>query len=89
MQTPEKNDSPYRSERQDGEEDIRAAWAVGFSRAAEVSGAGLQFVLPVLAGWWGDKQLGTGWLFLGIGLVLGSTLSILTLLHIVNPRRNS
>ncbi len=77
------------SEPHDEHDDIRAAWAIGFSRAAEVSGIGMQFVLPTLAGWWGDQKLGTGYLFLGIGLVLGMGMAIFSLLRIVNPPKKS
>lgn len=65
------------------EEDIRAAWAIGFSRAAEISGVGMQFILPTLFGWWVDQKLGTMYIGLGVGLGLGMLLSFFSLLHIV------
>lgn len=65
------------------EKDIRAAWAIGFSRAAEISGVGMQFVLPTLVGWWIDQKLGTSFICLGIGLGLGMLLSFFSLLHLV------
>ncbi|MBE6429196.1 MAG: AtpZ/AtpI family protein [Planctomycetaceae bacterium] len=79
---PEEN-FPFKKDRTEDERDIRAAWAIGFSRAAEISNVGLQFVLPVLAGWWLDQKLETGILCLCVGLFLGMVLSLLTLLHLV------
>ena len=75
--------SPFKRDPEEQEHDLRAAWAIGFSRAGEISGVGMQFVLPTLAGWWADSKLGTGCLFLLVGLGLGGMLSILSLLHIV------
>ncbi len=74
-----KDDSPENSR----EKDTRAAWAVGFSRAAEISNVGLQFVLPTLFGWWCDQKLNTPFIGLGIGLAVGMFLAIISLLHIV------
>ena len=60
-----------------------------FFASGEVSVIGIQFVLPTLAGWWGYQKLGTGYLFLGIGLVLGMGMAIFSLLRIVNPPKKS
>ena len=73
--------SPFKREQTEGEEDIRAAWAVGFSRAGEISGIGMQFVLPTMAGWWLDQKFGTGILCLCVGGMCGGLLAFFSLLH--------
>ncbi|MBE6426918.1 MAG: AtpZ/AtpI family protein [Thermoguttaceae bacterium] len=75
--------SPFKRDLTEGEEDLRAAWAVGFSRAGEISGIGMQFILPTLAGWWLDQKLGTGLVCLAVGGVCGGLLSFFSLLHLI------
>ncbi|MCR5164643.1 MAG: AtpZ/AtpI family protein [Thermoguttaceae bacterium] len=77
---------PYKKDMPEPGEDLRAAWAIGFSRAAEISGIGFQFVLPTLAGWWLDQKLNTPYVFLGIGITLGLLMAFFSLLHIVKKK---
>lgn len=76
------NISPFKKNQAEGEEDVRAAWAIGFSRAAEISNVGFQFVIPVLIGWQIDRTFTSKPIGLCVGLVMGMTLSLLLLLHL-------
>jgi len=78
--------NPYKNDVPGTDEDLRAAWAIGFSRAAEVSGVGFQFVLPTLGGWWLDQKLGTPFVFFGIGITLGMLMAFFSLLRIVKKK---
>ncbi len=74
--------SPFKKDRTEEDEDVRAAWAVGFSRAAEISNVGFQFVIPVLVGWQIDRKFGTEPICLCVGLALGMCLSLTLLFHL-------
>ena len=77
---------PYKKDMPEPGEDLRASWAIGFSRAAEISAIGFQFVLPTLGGWWLDQKLNTPYVFLGIGITLGLLMAFFSLLHIVKKK---
>ena len=70
-------------EESDGLPDVRAAWAIGFSRAAEISGIAFEAILPALAGVWLDFKLGTVLVFFAVGLVFGLMAATIHLLRFV------
>ena len=64
-------------------EDLRAPWAIGFAKASEITGIALQAIFPALLGVWLDLKCGTLVLFFFLGLVLGMTSAVISLLKFV------
>ena len=64
-------------------EDLRASWAIGFAKASEITGIALQAILPALAGVWLDLKCGTLVLFFFLGLALGMTSAVVSLLRFI------
>ncbi|MDO4574870.1 MAG: AtpZ/AtpI family protein [Planctomycetia bacterium] len=77
--------NPYHDfpEDSDAHEDLRAGWAIGFAKAAEISGIAMEAILPSLLGVWLDMRLGTVLLFFAIGLIFGLTAATIHLLRLV------
>jgi ATP synthase protein I len=71
--------------------DKRSPIAQAIGVAYEIIGASMTFVLPTVGGWWLDQRLGTGpiWLLVGVvlGLVIG-TWSLVKLIQGLNKKNN-
>jgi hypothetical protein len=68
--------------------DDRSPAAKAYQWASRIMVVSLEMVLPGVAGYWVDQQLGTVCLFLLIGLALGCTGAVLHLIRFtkMNPR---
>ncbi|MEE8452012.1 MAG: AtpZ/AtpI family protein [Thermoguttaceae bacterium] len=62
--------------------DDRSPMAVAMAWTSHVTAIAMEMVLPALAGIWADRQLGTGMLFLLLGVVFGFTLGMWSLLKL-------
>ena len=60
--------------------DDRSAVAVALSWTSRITATSLELVIPGLAGYWLDQQLGTKVLFTVVGLALGMPLALWHLL---------
>ncbi len=70
----------------EGPKDDRSPLAVGYGWAAQITGIGFEFVLPILVGVWLDRKLGTLILFLFAGLLLGMGIAFVRLREIVRQK---
>ena len=70
--------------------DDRSAIARAYGWTAQITTIALEMVLPALGGVWLDKKLGTKFLFLIIGAVLGFVVGFWHLLKLtVNASKNT
>jgi F0F1-type ATP synthase assembly protein I len=64
--------------------DDRSSAAIAYQWASRIMVVALEMVLPGLAGYWLDKQLGTVVLFMLVGFSLGCTAAVI---HLVRMTR--
>ena len=70
--------------------DDRSAIAKAYGWASRIMVVSLEMVLPGLAGYWLDQQLGTVALFMILGFAAGGVAAVVHLLHMIraeNRRR--
>jgi F0F1-type ATP synthase assembly protein I len=70
-------------------ENGRSSLAIAYTWAWRVIAISLEMVVPGLAGYWIDTQLGTKALFMILGFVIGMTVAILHLVQIARGSSNS
>ena len=69
--------------------DDRSPMAVAMAWTSHVTAISMEMVLPGLAGIWVDRRLGTGMLFLLLGVAFGFALGMWSLLKLARtPRRD-
>ena len=69
--------------------DGRSPIAIGFQWASRITAAGLAFALPMLAGHWVDRSLGSAPAGLLVGLGLGSILGLIQLIRVARDSSSS
>jgi hypothetical protein len=67
----------------------RSPVAVAYQWASRIMVVAMEMVLPMLAGHWLDKKLGTVVLFLLIGLGLGCTAAVVHLMQMISSPKQS
>ncbi|MBN2475768.1 MAG: AtpZ/AtpI family protein [Pirellulales bacterium] len=65
--------------------DDRSALALGMEWTSRLTTVSLEMVLPGVLGHWVDRQLGTGMVFLVLGVVLGLTTGMWHLIRMTHP----
>lgn len=68
--------------------DDRSPAAKAYQWASRIMIVSLEMVLPGLAGYWIDKQLGTVVLFMLMGFALGSTAAVIHLVRMTRSDQN-
>ena len=69
--------------------DDRSPIAAAYQWASRITIVAFEMVLPGLAGYWLDQQLGTVVLFMLVGFGLGCTAATVHLAQMVRPGRDS
>lgn len=62
--------------------DDRSAIAQAWAWSSRITAIALEMALPAAAGYWLDEKLGTGLVFLMVGVILGMTLGLTSLMRI-------
>lgn len=65
----------------------RNALAIAFEWSSTIISISIAMVVPGLIGYYADTRLGTGFLFLTVGMVLGVTLGIRQLIRLAQPKQ--
>ncbi|MBL8828947.1 MAG: AtpZ/AtpI family protein [Planctomycetaceae bacterium] len=71
-------------------QDDRSILAIALQWSSTVMTISIEMVVPGLLGYWADSRLGTGFLFLMLGMLFGVTLGIWQLVRLTqleSPRR--
>jgi F0F1-type ATP synthase assembly protein I len=69
--------------------DERPPFVVAMEWASRITTISIESLLPILAGYWLDRRLGTRVLFLIIGAALGFVISLWSLIRLTKPTGGS
>ena len=69
--------------------DDRSATAKALSKTSEVTSICLMMILPALIGYLVDRWLGTGFVFMVLGLIFGMTGAVMQLMKLVSANESS
>lgn len=67
--------------------DDRSSLALGLEWSSRITTVALEMVVPALIGYWIDLKLGTPWVFLVFGTVLGFVTGLMSLLRMTRPAK--
>ena len=65
--------------------DGRSPYALAMEWTSRITTISLEMVVPPAVGYWLDRRLGTGVLFLILGMVAGFTTAIISLVKLTRP----
>lgn len=65
--------------------DDRSPYVVAMERASRITTISLEMVLPALGGFWLDRRLGTGVVFLIVGALVGFAVAMWQLIRAARP----
>ena len=65
--------------------DDRSPMAQAMAWSSRITTVSLEMVLPAVFGHWIDERLGTGWVFVMLGAVVGMTGGIMHLVRMTDP----
>ena len=63
----------------------RPPLAVAFEWVSKITTVALEMIVPAILGHWLDSKLGTGWVLLVLGSILGMAVAMMHLLRLVRP----